>query len=199
MKQNLYDTLGVPKDATQAEIKTAFRNKAKMAHTDKGGTHTEMVSLNHAHKILSDKDKRERYDTTGQDSAEVSFELKFKDLINTLFIKIVDSTANINNVDILGAFKQSLNNVLGEFKKQNQENLNRMNKLQDVKKRIKATDGTIGEVLDMQIDVCNGNLGLINAEIAFVNKAKEILNLYSYDFDKIQAVNLSEHTFTFNI
>lgn len=63
-----YDTLGVEKDADAETIKKAWRRKASKAHTDRGGgDHGQMVALNRAHEVLSDPEKRARYDQTGED------------------------------------------------------------------------------------------------------------------------------------
>ncbi len=61
---NYYETLGVTKDATQEEIKNKFRELAKKTHPDKTkeDSEEEMVELNKAYEVLSDKDRREKYD-----------------------------------------------------------------------------------------------------------------------------------------
>lgn len=187
MKENLYDTLGVPKDASQKDIKTAFRNKAKENHTDKqGGDHNKMVAINHAHKILSDKEKRERYDTTGQDSNEQSFETKFIQLVNEVFISIIEDTERIENVDIVKSFNSQLNNILANFKESQRINIFRKEKYQKVKKRLKCKgNNVLVTAVDNQINSCDQTLAGLNANIDFIYKAKEILKLYFYDFEKI--------------
>ena len=61
---NYYETLGVSIDATQEEIKNKFRELAKKTHPDKTKEDSEeaMVELNKAYEVLSDEERREKYD-----------------------------------------------------------------------------------------------------------------------------------------
>jgi curved DNA-binding protein len=61
---NYYETLGIPRDATQGEIKKKFRELAKKTHPDKTkeDSEEEMVELNKAYEVLSDEESREKYD-----------------------------------------------------------------------------------------------------------------------------------------
>jgi molecular chaperone DnaJ len=61
---NYYDVIGVPKDATPDEIKKKFRELAMKTHPDKTkeDSENEMAELNKAYEILSDKERREKYD-----------------------------------------------------------------------------------------------------------------------------------------
>jgi serine/threonine protein kinase len=61
----LYDVLGVPKTATAAEIRRAFREGARQHHPDVGGDENKFRAIALAHEVLTDPDKRERYDRTG--------------------------------------------------------------------------------------------------------------------------------------
>ena len=45
-----YETLGVARDASEAEIKTAFREKARSVHPDVGGNDNAFVKLNQAYE-----------------------------------------------------------------------------------------------------------------------------------------------------
>ena len=61
---NYYEVIGVSNDATQEEIKKKFRELAKKTHPDrtKEDSEEEMAELNKAYEVLSDKERRERYD-----------------------------------------------------------------------------------------------------------------------------------------
>ncbi len=65
--KNYYEILGVSKDASDEEIKKAFRKLAHKYHPDKkGGDETKFKEINEAYQILSDKQKRQQYDQFGQ-------------------------------------------------------------------------------------------------------------------------------------
>ena len=69
--QDYYRTLGVPRTATQAEIKKAFRKLARESHPDRhpGDTSAErrFKAINEANAVLSDAAKRATYDQFGAD------------------------------------------------------------------------------------------------------------------------------------
>jgi DnaJ-class molecular chaperone len=65
---SLYDKLGVNRESSKDEIKKAFRKLAIEHHPDKGGNEEKFKDISHAYEILSDDDKRKRYDLTGSDS-----------------------------------------------------------------------------------------------------------------------------------
>lgn len=57
-----YEVLGVPADASQNDIKKAYRKLALKYHPDQGGEAEKFKQINEAHSILSDVDKRAQYD-----------------------------------------------------------------------------------------------------------------------------------------
>ena len=69
--QDYYQTLGVPRAATQAEIKKAFRKLARENHPDKKpgdkSAEARFKAINEAHAVQSDADKRKKYDRLGKD------------------------------------------------------------------------------------------------------------------------------------
>merc|ERR1712159_712858 len=68
--QKYYDLLGVDKDASESEIKKAYRKLAMKHHPDKGGDPDKFKEMTEAHTVLSDPDKRQRYDRFGADGVE---------------------------------------------------------------------------------------------------------------------------------
>lgn len=68
MSKDYYKILGVEKNASEDEIKKAFRKLAHKYHPDKqGGDEAKFKEVNEAYQIVGDKDKRAKYDQFGSD------------------------------------------------------------------------------------------------------------------------------------
>ena len=76
-KADYYEILGINKDASEAEIKSAFRKAAKQYHPDlhPGDAEAEkkFKEINEAYEVLSDKEKRARYDQFGHAGVDPNF------------------------------------------------------------------------------------------------------------------------------
>src|SRR5215208_5169813 len=60
---NYYEVLGVPREASQTEIRNAYRNLAKERHPDHpGGSADEFSRLQEANAVLSDPNRRRQHD-----------------------------------------------------------------------------------------------------------------------------------------
>ena len=69
--KDYYKTLGVERSASEDEIRKAFRKLARVHHPDvaknKAQGENKFKEINEAYEVLSDKEKRKKYDTLGAD------------------------------------------------------------------------------------------------------------------------------------
>ena len=66
--KDYYDVLGVPRDASQDDVRRAYRKLAREYHPDLNSepdAEERFKELGEAYEVLSDSDKRERYDRLG--------------------------------------------------------------------------------------------------------------------------------------
>ena len=74
--RDYYEVLGVPRDASDADIKKAFRSRARDVHpdtSDHDDAEELFKELNEAYEVLSDSDKRANYDRFGTASPQSGF------------------------------------------------------------------------------------------------------------------------------
>ncbi|WP_435345476.1 J domain-containing protein [Haloarchaeobius sp. HRN-SO-5] len=76
MTETFYDVLGVPSDATQAEITDAYRDRVKETHPDLNDSEDaseQFQRVSEAEEVLGDPDERARYDRLGHASYQRTF------------------------------------------------------------------------------------------------------------------------------
>ena len=137
MDTNLYDILGLSKNASFDEIKAKYKSLAQQHHPDKGGDPDLFKKIKHAYEILSDSISRKKYDTTGQYDHTPSIRSEALDTLCRLFFSIVPNiNADIddlilimknesrrerdvvnNNINICNGYIEKLNKIINKIKK----------------------------------------------------------------------------------
>lgn len=121
MHKKLYDALGVKPNAPPSEIKRAYRQKAKAAHPDTGGSEDEFNKINHAYLVLISDDSRTKYDATGDenlksasnDEAEVLRAIA--EALESIISQLENYGKNPLEYDIIDMMKQVFVGKIGEI------------------------------------------------------------------------------------
>ncbi|MGD0235441.1 MAG: DnaJ domain-containing protein, partial [Syntrophorhabdales bacterium] len=81
MGKDYYDILGVPRTATDEELKKAYRKLALAHHPDRNpgnkGAEEQFKEINEAYAVLGDAEKRSSYDRFGTAEPGGGFDLGF--------------------------------------------------------------------------------------------------------------------------
>lgn len=119
-----YDVLSLSKDATQDQVKSAYRKAALQYHPDKASpedkdeAHTKFQEVAFAYAILSDERRRRRYDTTG--STEESLDdddFDWTEFFREQFKNVVTVEAIENFSDEYKGSEEERGHVLAAYEK----------------------------------------------------------------------------------
>jgi molecular chaperone DnaJ len=119
-KKDYYDVLNIQRSASKEEIKNSYRKLALQYHPDRNkspGAEEKFKEISEAYAVLSDNEKRKRYDTYGHVGAEevfrgseANFDEVFKDIgfggFRDIFDQIFGGRGGVGNVgnDPFGGF-----------------------------------------------------------------------------------------------
>lgn len=171
MKKSLYEELGVDKKANGAEIKRAYRAKAKKAHPDAGGTPEEFAPIATAYMVLQDPLRRAHYDQTGQLSQK-PLEVRVKDYLTAAFNYAlsqhgIEKDGKEQDVLIVATVKKHFTDQLETFQKQREYFVGRREKLLKKRAKVSVKEGLTNlfhVVVDNELDGIRLQLGGIETE-----------------------------------
>jgi len=103
-----YKTLGVSKNASQDDIKKAYRNLAKTHHPDRGGNEKHFQKINEAYDTLKDPAKRQQYDNP---QPRADFNMNSQNM-NDIFSQFFKQGGQRRNQDVTINVRIQLRDVL---------------------------------------------------------------------------------------
>lgn len=184
---DLYATLGVKKTATPAEIKKAYRKKASSNHSDReGGDDKAMAAINVAYGVLSNPEKRKRFDETGDDGQYTpSMEDRAVEVILTLAKQIIEKAPD--HIGIVAEILKTLERGERECTQMIAKKRREVLKYEKRRKTVKAKKSNIFDGLfAQQIEQLARNIQEIEAGIKVNAIAANILKDGGYE-DVIEA------------
>ena len=187
---NMYDDLGVHKDADQETIKKAYRQKAKKTHPDNGGKSDEFRTIAKAYNILSDDEKRKRYDN-GENPDNINqntHEQQVMGAVFNLFNIVVDRNIDLDHNDLFDIIRQNLRSNQQNFKNEKDEHQKNIDRYNNILKRIKKKDESVFfiHMLDDKIRGCKGAISQLDESINVCKDALKLIEECEYEIDPQQ-------------
>lgn len=166
-----YDTLGVGRDASADDIKTAFRRKARDCHPDRnpGIDPQIMAAVNAAYEILGDAVRRARYDEHGDDDRHASREQEAEQLVVMLFSQHLQERSS----DPLRASQSQLSQSMEQLRSKLHSVPKRRTYLQRQRKRSTVRKGA----KNMLVLLIDKQLADLDTEEKFMSDSLEVMKM----------------------
>lgn len=191
MTRDLYELLGVQRDATADEIHAAFRKLSKLHHPDKGGDPEEFRLMKLADEVLTDPERRARYDTTGDTGDNGSPDQIKADALATLAQVLgmaIEAPVPMfgGEPDIVKTMRDILLAKKLEIVSDKSRFGSKVVKLQKIKNKItvKSGENHLAAVLQSQIEHLNNNITQAERAIEIAKVALKDLERYMFEVDK---------------
>jgi curved DNA-binding protein CbpA len=192
-----YATLGVPRTATAAAIKTAYRAAVQSAHPDRGGDPQKFILVVKAFGLLSDPEARRLYDETGDvdENAVAAFRRDVAKILADMFDAAVGTAVatgiDLGKVDFVREMTSAVRTGLGDAKL----GLGRADRdiaaLQKLRKRIKRADegqNLFAERLEAQIAAKTDQQNQARRRVLLLETAIVELGNYESEVELISAL-----------
>jgi curved DNA-binding protein CbpA len=186
----LYDTLGVSKDAPKETIKRAYRKKALKQHPDHGGDEAKFKSLALAYRILSDEEKRARYDAGENPDAITNLatdEQKAQELLIKLYLATIEQgNVDLTHQDLIALMTATIQHNQREIRGKVTQLKNKRVRFETAIVRTKFEGGIniLTSTAESAIKGINVQINTFEKECGIGDLTIEMLKNYSYDFVK---------------
>jgi curved DNA-binding protein CbpA len=187
--RELYQVLGVRRGATQADIQRAYRRKAKVSHPDIGGSVEAFGELATAYAVLSDAERRERYDLTGEIELPRpnNLDVSAIEVIAQKLGMIIHAEHDVTSMDIGGLIERAIREDIAEREaniSSQKRAIERAARLRDrVKRKSNGKDNALARVLDWHELSTKGQIKKNEEAVGSMERALEILKDYSFADD----------------
>lgn len=191
--RDLYQVLGVERGAAAPEIQKAYRQKAKTSHPDSGGSVEAFSELGLAYAILSDSERRARYDRTGEADPPRpdNRDGNAVEVIAQKLGLILHAEQDVTSMDVTALLEETIRAEIGERKTAMAgltRGIERAAKLrQRVKRKGNGEANALAGVLDWHEVSIRTQIKAHQRAVASMERALEILKDYSFAEDPVHA------------
>jgi len=187
-----YQILGVERNASQDEIKRAYRVLAMTYHPD---THPEdpdakrkFIDIAYAYETIGNPEARAHYDTTGQVKRQNDLSIKAYQKMSTMFMnEIMNRGQTATKMDLITSIRRQLAAEQRKHKSDIKGIEKEQKFLSDILSRLECEDDTEPVLLNCVEDAIDGMEKAkyqSEQEILLAKKCSELLKGYTFRFDQ---------------
>lgn len=189
-----YETLGVARDASPDDIKKAYRREVSKAHPDReGGDTARARAVNDAYAVLSDPERRARFDATGEDAPAQTLQSKAEAALITALMQALDH----ESLDPLGYVRAKMNEITNRARQQHRLATKRKDGLAKMAQRARSKSGSrlLHDIIDAQIKRQQGAIDEADEATAIAAEGLKMLADFELEPDKQERREVSAHEF----
>ncbi len=174
-----YAVLGVQPDADADTIKRGFRLAASAAHPDRqGGSVERMAAVNAAYEVLSDPERRARYDRTGDVEDLQPVDAQARDMLMQVLSEALQSEGNL-----IAVARVRLDNMIAAMRANADRGKAHVAKLtrRRAQVRVESGDNLVHSLIDQQLTQTARQLEDLATGQAVAARALQLLSTHSSD------------------
>lgn len=182
---NPYEVLGAWRGDTPETIKVLYRTLAQTHHPDKGGDVEEFQSIQAAYDILSDPERRERYDRTGETGDMPDIDGQARSNLAGTFLSLVDAI-DIDTMDVLEIIRANVTQHKLNLEAERRQVQKQIGKRENMLRRLKRkSDGNdfAKYALENSIKELNMKYDILDMHDRIATRSLELLDEYEYSTD----------------
>lgn len=158
-----YSILGIPKNASDKDIRKAYKKQSMQHHPDRGGDEEKFKEINEAYQTLSDPHKRGMYDHQQSGGGQ-------------------DFNFNTSN---MGGFDDVFSSMFGAGFQQAQQRRRQRNRDIQLQYRLNLKDCFTGKVLSLQYTLPSGRSEFVDVKIPPGVRDGDTVNIQNFGDDSI--------------
>jgi curved DNA-binding protein CbpA len=183
---NPYEILGVRRDASDDQIKSAYRRRAKTTHPDSGGAPEAFSRVRKAYELLLDPVRRKLFDDTGYDVELADpVDLQALIVIEKLVNELTLDEREPGSFDPLARMRSDLSEEMRKSRFSKRELERHSARIEHHLERLEKRPSTdiLGSMLRARIKAIATAISETEAKIKASERACEMLYDYAYEVD----------------
>lgn len=186
-----YLVLGLTPDATPAQVKAAYRKLSKLCHPDKpGGSINKWRELQLAYEVLSDAQRRAKYDATGDDTQTPDPDAQERAQVAAIVRQIISGVLSSSRddpgrVDFRQRIMVDLDLTRSQMIRDRQQLELKVQRVERFEGRFKTDgeDDLIGDVVKQGIRELHAQIENVDKAIKLHEKVTQVFVQYRYEMD----------------